>query len=30
LTQDDLDDMLTDEEAVDLLAAMYFPHIVWN
>lgn len=30
LTQDEMDDMLSDDEAVDLLAAMYFPHIVWN
>lgn len=30
LTQEDMDDMLSDEEAVELLATMYFPHIVWN
>jgi len=30
LTQEDMEDMLSDEESIELLATMYFPHIVWN
>jgi hypothetical protein len=30
LTQDEMSDMLSDEEAIELIASMYFPHIVWN
>lgn len=30
LTEDDMQDMLSDEEAIELMATVYFPHIVWN
>mgnify|MGYP003653711585 CR=1 FL=1 len=30
LTQEDMEDMLSDEESIELFAALYFPNIVWN
>ena len=30
LTAEEMQDMLSDDEAIALLASMYYPHIVWN
>ena len=30
LTAEEMQDMLSDDEAIALLASMYYPHIMWN
>ena len=30
LTQEEMQDMISDDEAIELMVTLYFPHIVWN